>query len=160
MVYAFDVDGTLVKSFMRDAGGGAIQEYDLVEALPGRKEKIAGLMLRPATAGFALVTNQGGVAFGFQTEAQVYRKLGLVLAEFRFFHGARVSVHVALNHPNAKNPGYRYDDPRRKPGPGMLQEVKVEHATEDLIYIGDMDSDRLAAKAAGVEYIDQKEFFS
>jgi D-glycero-D-manno-heptose 1,7-bisphosphate phosphatase len=161
MLYCFDVDGTLVKSFMRDDDGGASRAYDLVEVLPGRRDKIERLAARPGTR-FALVTNQAGVAFAYQSTGQVWRKLGAVLAAFEHFHRRPISVHVSFEHPNAKLLEYRADTGYRKPGPGMIIEAMDRHRSDQATtwMIGDMDSDQQAAAAAGVKYIDQEEFFN
>lgn len=163
MLYAFDIDGTLVRSFMRE--GGEAADYDKIEVLPGRREKIERLAAQPG-ARFALITNQGGVAFGYQLPAQVFRKIGLIAAEFRFFHGRPFSVHIAFHHPKATVKEWRCVEggdyaEYRKPGPGMLVEAIGRHKadTSTTWYVGDLDSDALAASRAGVRYIDAEEFF-
>jgi hypothetical protein len=45
----------------------------------------------------------------------------------------------------------------RKPQPGMLiaaRGVGLEYTSDTMIYVGDMESDALAAQAAGAEYLD------
>lgn len=204
MLYCLDIDGTLIRSFMREqgetrdfehvcprcgevgtlelredsewhcercpwAGDENAAVYDRVEVLPGRHRKLSTLALGPITPGvsapknprFALVTNQGGVAFGYQTVEQVYAKIGRVLAAFSFFDGCPVSVHVAFNHPKATVEQYRRDDRIRKPGPGMLLQAMRRHRMDAVttVMVGDMHSDRHAAGAAGVRYYDAEEFF-
>jgi HAD superfamily hydrolase (TIGR01662 family) len=175
MLYLFDIDGTLIRSFMREGGGGASQAYDLVEVLPGRRERIEALRGRGHHV--ALVTNQGGVAFGYQTLDQVLDKMGRVLvalglsdepAGFPFCIGSSADIrprllYMSLGHPNARIPLWRnvgYDD-WRKPGGGMLRKAMADHAhPPDLtVFVGDMDSDRLAAEHAGVPYSDAESFF-
>jgi phosphoglycolate phosphatase-like HAD superfamily hydrolase len=59
----------------------------------------------------------------------------------------------------------RYNDPtevqRRKPSPTMLYEAMRIHeaAPAETVFVGDMNSDRDAAVAAGVAYFDAEEFF-
>lgn len=163
MLYAFDVDGTLVRGFLRD--DGTVAPYEQVEVLPGRLGRIEELTLNPG-ARFALVTNQAGVAFGYQTVEQVYAKLGAVVAAFDLFRTRPFSVHVAFHHPKAKIAKWWCAEgsemfERRKPGPGMLLEAMGRHKadTETTWFVGDMGSDEVAAWHAGVRYIDAEEFF-
>src|SRR3954463_8827137 len=122
MLYLFDVDGTLIRSFMRE---GARDHYDAIEVLPGAREKLDEL--RAAGNDVALVTNQGGIAFGYQTSEQINRKIYGVLAELGFppdrvadrlkgnayvaasrpneFCAAKPPcAYVPLHHPQAKDP--------------------------------------------------------
>jgi histidinol phosphatase-like enzyme len=191
VLYAFDVDGTLVKPFIRDepcerchgkrrvpivdnwerlqTGGSSdapcpdcVARYDTVELLPGRAGALWRLTEDPV-ARFALVTNQAGVAFGYQTMAQVGEKLARVALACEFFYARPFSIHIAVGHPKAKIIEYR--DPllvaRRKPAPTMLEEAIARHGVtaDGTVFVGDMDSDRECAAAAGVEYVDASEFF-
>lgn len=205
-LFLFDIDGTVVRSFMREGKGGAratAGDYDTVEVLPGRRELLD--RLRADGHRLALVTNQGGVAFGYQTVPQVLVKLGRVLGELGFdpypvplareshydavvpailgrFADPRATfvacfvpeergkvtspphAYVSMGHPNAKVSDWR--DPEgfdwRKPGGGMIRQALADYgsAPEHATMVGDMDSDRLAAEAAGVAYIDAAEFFA
>lgn len=157
MLYLFDIDGTLIRSFMRE--GGKVEDYDKVELLPGRLPKLASL--ERLESRFGLVTNQAGVAMGYQTEEQVYAKLGHVLAAVQFFGRYPTSVHCCVDHPKAKLARYRRDLGFRKPDPGMiLQARRLHHApAEATLFVGDMDTDEQAAKSAGVNYFSAEEFF-
>lgn len=192
MLYALDIDGTLIRSFMRDekcvrCGGkrrvlaaslaegvkpvesdyvscpDCVENYDRVELLPGRAGRLWHLAKEDAHARFALVTNQAGVAFGYQTKEQVGEKLARVTVACAFFYGRPFSVHVAFGHPKAKVREYR--DPekvaRRKPAPNMLYEAMESHGvgTPQTLYIGDLPTDMECAAAAGVTYIDAGAFF-
>lgn len=164
-LYIFDVDGTLVRSFMRERSGSrldgsAADVYDRVEALPGRLEKISSLASRGSS--FALATNQAGAALGYQTFPQVREKMGRVAAEFSHFFGRPYSVHIAWVHPRAEAPFLEVEPFMRKPGPGLLFEALAAHRKlpSEAVFVGDMDTDREAALAAHVPYIDQEEFFA
>jgi D-glycero-D-manno-heptose 1,7-bisphosphate phosphatase len=160
MLYLFDVDGTLIRSFMRE--GDAEHDYDDVEMLEGRWDVLLAVAKQEGSR-FGLVTNQAGVAMGYQTPEQVRAKLGRVLTELHFFFARPFSVHCCMHHPKAKLADWHQDPcPRRKPGPGMIFEAMEAHGvfTTETFYIGDMDSDREAAAAAGVRYIDEASFFS
>lgn len=158
-LYCFDVDGTLVRSFMREGKGEFT--YADVEPLPNRLKVLQGLA-GSMHSRFALVTNQGGVAFGYQTEQEVYAKMADVLAEFDLFWSRPFSVHICFNHPKAQIDQYRCDDPRRKPGPGMLIEAFAAHrvAHAHTVFIGDMESDKEAAVKAGVQFEWAEDFFA
>jgi histidinol phosphatase-like enzyme len=192
MLYCFDIDGTLIKSFMRDGPEKCpscgcpryvqhwdncpirtsgveefygVDDYARIEVLPGRIEKITVLAAQPR-ARFALVTNQGGVAFGYQTVEQAWRKVGGVVAAFSGFLTRPVTLHVAMGHPKATIDPYRHvhelTPDYRKPGGGMIIEAIERHRadTSSAVFVGDMDSDELAALAAGVPYYDAEEFFN
>jgi len=170
MLYLMDIDGTVVRSFMRESGGGAAQEYDLVEVLPGRRAALDQLSADGHAV--ALVTNQGGVAFGYQTQDQVIAKmmriceaLGLPVSEAKW--GADnlgpASVYVSFGHPQARVAEWRTDpdDDWRKPGGGMIVEAIRDYRVDKgrTVFVGDRASDEQAAVAAGVVYIDAVEFF-
>jgi HAD superfamily hydrolase (TIGR01662 family) len=173
MLYMFDIDGTLIRSFMCEGGGGQSQDYDLVEFLPKRLAKLSTLARDPNSA-FALITNQAGVAFGYQTKEQVLSRLFVILRELDFL--GCVSVHVSYFHPKATVTQFkgieRYEGiaqshgadahDRRKPGAGMLFEALDKHEvwSHDAVFVGDMDTDRQAALVAGVKYVDAQEFFA
>lgn len=184
----FDLDGTLIRSFMREGGGGASQDYDLVEAMPGALERVD--RLHEDGTHVAFVTNQGGVAFGYQTVEQVMAKMACVCGLFGLpynggwacvgvglavtFDGLPISyeqaleacppgVYVSLGHPNAKVERYRVDSGWRKPGGDMIGQAMADYEVHEpslVLFVGDMETDRQAAEAAGVEYADAGEYFA
>jgi D-glycero-D-manno-heptose 1,7-bisphosphate phosphatase len=159
MLYCFDLDGTLIRSFLRE--GDKAHDYDDVEILDGRAARINGLIARDPAVRFALITNQAGVAMGYQTEQQVWAKMTRVLVELGLLRQP-TTVHVAFNHPEAKLDQYRADDGMRKPGPGMILMAKRAHGagSVETLFVGDMESDHQAALAARVPYMDAEEFFT
>jgi histidinol phosphatase-like enzyme len=146
--------------------------YDDVEVLPKRRDKIRELAENP-DAKFAIATNQAGPQLGFQTFAQVYAKMGRVLAEFEHFHGRPVSVHMSMSHEKAKDPEARTPEAlhRRKPNPGMLEDAMAAHfdragaadwrkwSRANTCFVGDLATDGLAAERAGVAFYFADEFF-
>lgn len=165
-LYCFDIDGTLIRSFMREnmprpGTDEARSEYDRVEALMGRLTVLYELALTRKR--FALVTNQGGVAMGYQTVRQVERKLSRVVRTMAFFYSRPFSVHCAYGHPDAKDPRLATPEEvcKRKPSPWMLEQAIEAHGVElaRTLYVGDLDSDRMCAENAGVAYRDADEFF-
>lgn len=167
MLYMMDVDGTLIKSFYD--GTRRALPYDNVELLPSRKEQIRRLVRNDPHSSFAVITNQGGVAFGYNTLDEVEHKLAVLVYMFDFFYSRPFSVHYCCTHPEAPeqlngepNP-WRKEDPRRKPGCGMLDEAMMAHRIVErtnAIYIGDLPSDQSAAAAAGVAYMEAEAFFA
>ena len=99
-----------------------------------------------------VVTNQSGVARGLYPEAQVgalHRWMAARLAEA----GARVDAwEHCPHHPDAPLAAFRRDCRRRKPAPGMVEDLlrawPVERAGSFLV--GDKPSDLAAAAAAGL----------
>lgn len=190
---ALDIDGTVIRSFMRE--GGKRADYDIVELLPW----CAAGTPWPVPSGWqegegfqvVLVTNQGGVAHGYQTVAQVCSKIMRTfdalfggrdmlwandcircgparddLLDWRglpFGGVRRPRAYVAFGLKDARLPRFKIDadDPWRKPGPGMLRAALRDYdvSAEDALFVGDMDSDRGAAEAAGVPYMDAADFF-
>jgi D-glycero-D-manno-heptose 1,7-bisphosphate phosphatase len=115
--------------------------------LPGRKEKIKEYKDK----GYKIiaVSNQGGVALGHTTHAKVKEllsdldhKMGYVFDEMLY------APHMG-------------DHPMRKPNPGMILHAAEKHGIDlsKSIMVGDMDSDREAAKRAGVAYHHADDFF-
>lgn len=165
MIIGFDFDGTLVESWT-------------ASPLPGVRERLAAL---PRDARTFIATNQAGPVFRavtgqtkYPTCADVAQRIIAGLAALGWRPGA---LFIAL-HPG-KEPDYTWrlaaqealptlygmlrhvtyvsvsavaND--RKPNPGMLLDAAAHFAgaPPDLCYIGDMDTDRQAAVAAGCSY--------
>jgi D-glycero-D-manno-heptose 1,7-bisphosphate phosphatase len=146
----FDKDGTLIASH-GNRPANAIAEQEL---LPGVAEMCAALRAEGHT--LAIASNQGGVAFGFITASQAY---GLVAHAARLI-GAR-DFAVCPHHPQGKLEAYAIECECRKPKPGMLLSLmeRLGYSADDTIYIGDQESDRQAAREAGVEFIHANDFF-
>lgn len=139
-----DRDGVLLED------SGYPHDPDAVRWIAGAPEAVARLNHQ----GFLVfvVTNQSGVARGFYPEAQVHvlhRWMTARLAEA----GARIDAFEHCpHHPEAALPAYRRACRRRKPAPGMIEDLlrawPVERAGSFLI--GDKATDLAAAKAAGL----------
>lgn len=157
-LYMLDVDGTLIESFLRK--GAPREDYDRVEVLPGRQSWVNQMVDSHRDVGFALISNQGGVAMGYQTEDQVCNKMARVVVELALWR-CPLTVHVAYEHPNATIEKYRGSNGMRKPGPGMLLEALKAHGVgkQDALFVGDMETDEQAALTAQVPYRRAEEFF-
>ena len=100
-----------------------------------------------------LLTNQAGVARGFYPEDQVHALHRWMSARLAEAAGARIDAFEHCpHHPDALLPAYRRDCRRRKPAPGMIEDLlrawPVERAGSFLV--GDKPSDLAAAAAASL----------
>lgn len=143
----FDRDGTL----NRDAG--YTHRIEDLEWMPGAREAIA----EANEAGFYVfvVTNQAGVARGFYDEAAIlafHRAMQEQLAEI----GGHIdALEWCPHHVDATVEAYRKHCDRRKPGPGMIDDLlkawPVDRARS--LLIGDTEADMQAAAAAGIRAV-------
>ncbi|HYF13581.1 MAG TPA: HAD-IIIA family hydrolase [Phycisphaerales bacterium] len=145
-----DRDGTVIREVHH------IARPEQVEILPGAAAAIARLR----AAGFAcvVVSNQSGVGRGLLTEAdmravqrEVDRRLALDGAVLDGGYFCTVAPPPGADQsPDRRT---RIDHPDRKPGPGMLlraaRELSLDIGTSWMV--GDMVSDILAGKNAGVQ---------
>lgn len=150
----FDVDRTLVttksgKTFRESAADW--------QFLPGRREKLQEL--RRAGVRVAVATNRGGVAFGFLSQKDMFNELSRMMCELSIPAGG---LYVCYTHPQAKLEQFRFEDIRRKPGPGMLQEAMQDFETSSAttLMVGDRPEDEQAARAAGCDFMWADEFFT
>lgn len=161
MLYLFDLDGTLISSYM-DAPG---RKYDNWHVLPGRVERLAELRARGDT--IAIVTNQGAVAFGYVDEQHAWfkiheaaRQCGLYPDETRTY---------ACFHDVRGKPPYndRHQAARRKPSGQMIREAMADHGLSadnpqerlQVLFVGDRGEDQEAARRAGVRFQWTRDFF-
>ena len=140
-----DRDDTLIHR----AGGlptGDLGDPADMEILPGVHEGLH--LLKHAGYALIVVTNQGGVARGAYTLADVDRvhhalnlALDHVIDDFR----------ACPYHPNGSVPEFAQEHPWRKPAPGMLLDAAAAHRLDlpRSWMIGDAERDVLAGKAAG-----------
>jgi D-glycero-D-manno-heptose 1,7-bisphosphate phosphatase len=159
MLYLFDLDKTLIRSYMDDPPQE--RNFMAVEVLPGRKEKLAEILAGGNK--IAIITNQGGVGLGYHLESEFWQKAGSVLAALGL--PVNTLVLVCFAHKGSKREEYRTpaELKRRKPAPGMILEAithnRVHAGTFGTIMIGDSAEDRNAAAAAGVQFAWAGDFF-
>lgn len=171
MLYIFDLDSTLVKTYTP-------------HPLPGTTTRLMAL----AREGHALAvaTNQAGVAFRAQTQEEKYptaaemgQHLDEIAAHFPPLQSSPWFVAIHSEHLELDAEAYaaldaeirranRHLDLRvgtgpdwRKPQPGMLRAACEAHAIApaDAVFVGDMETDQAAAAAAGIHFIYAAEFF-
>lgn len=150
----FDLDGTLIEGYMERED----KNFAQVVVLPGRHEHLARLLA--ACIRIAIATNQAGVAFGFVSEAEVEQKLAEALDALGL--SADTPVAVCYNHPKARVARYKRDDPRRKPGGGMIKELVAAAGVElsKVLFVGDRPEDEQAANVAGVSFRWANDYFA
>ncbi len=136
----FDVDGTL--SPRRLTSTAAFERT----FLPGVVTKLA--ILKKQGAILALATNQGGA----ERERPIRLSTGDVLAHLRWLQ-QRLGID-AIRFATTKR--------RKKPKPTMLNELMCQFnaAPQETLFVGDEESDRLAARAAGIQFVCAGEFFA
>ncbi len=161
-LYIFDKDGTLVK-------GAGLQDKRIRNPLnpaeqvlrPHVFETLAQLRSQGHT--LAIASNMSMVANGLITPQQAealmidcVMKVGGVNAWRYCGFSPRAKKHLD----GQPNPFAR-DDECRKPHTGMIEELMhtLGFSKEDTIMVGNAKSDEQAAQAAGVRFINAKEFF-
>ena len=150
ILYIFDKDWTIVQPRQ----GKFINTIEDQVLMPGVAEKIADL--KAAGHKIAIASNQGGVAFGFMTypeaHAILYHAADLINADLYTF---------CPFHPEGTIERWKSNTLDRKPGPGMLSELMglLDFKPDDVVFVGDMETDQQAAEAAGVEFVWAEKFF-
>jgi D-glycero-D-manno-heptose 1,7-bisphosphate phosphatase len=153
MLIIFDKDGTLVA----DVDGRPPNTISEQKLLPGVAEKCAELRAQGHI--LAVASNQGGVAYGFMTDAQ---------AQAIVRHAAELIEAKIWNycphHPKGTVPEFSYECKCRKPKPQMIYDIitvarNLGVDTSEVVYVGDWGTDEQAAEAAGVRFEWASKFF-
>lgn len=142
-----DRDGTL----NRDAG--YTHRVEDLDWMPGAREAIA----HANAAGYYVfvVTNQAGVARGLYDEAAV-TAFHAAMQEQLAAIGAHIdAIEWCPHHVDGTVAAYRKACDRRKPGPGMINDLLAAWpvARASSLMIGDSDADMAAAAAAGIRAV-------
>ncbi len=154
-LYIFDVDKTLVGPL-----DGFAKTLDDQQPLPGVVEKLAELRAQGHT--LTAATQKGGVAWGIMTIAEANAFTKDALDKVGGMDSWRTCYHDPRASRKFPDSTLSQDHPWRKPNPGMLISLMKElgFSPEQTIFVGDMETDRQAAQAAGVRFIWAKDFFS
>ena len=149
-----DRDDTLIVNraiTARTAHPGSLYDPELVRLMPGAATACRALK----GAGYALVvvTNQGAVARGQCTIAQVEQTNTRMCEIVRAETGVDLdAVYYCPYHPKGTVAPWNTEHPERKPAPGMLlramRELEIDAARSWMI--GDAERDIQAAIAAGI----------
>lgn len=164
--YFFDADTTLVKAFTG------------TDLLPNRAEKLRQLVADGCK--IAIATNQGGAALHSANRRGRYPSVKKVRARFEIILQnvceatglEAVQIAIAYGYPDRRTgkpleaifkPVELFNESNclnwRKPNSGMLDFLAGDTPRDQIAYIGDRNSDRGAAEAAGVTYYDAEDFF-
>ena len=151
-VVIFDLDGTLTAT--RSGAEFAKDELDR-KPLPGRIDKCRELFEQGIAK--AIATNQGGCAYGYLDPERL--KQCIQNQTYQWFGIERVEL--CPHHPKGTVPELAQECDRRKPAPGMLLDLMQWYraAPSEVLYVGDMESDRQAAEAAGCAFAWASDFF-
>ena len=151
-ILLLDRDGTLNHSL----GARPPQHPEEIKLLPG----VASRLHEYAAMGWRIViiTNQGGIAFGYQTEEQAYATHQALLDALPVEADAS---YLCPHHPQGTDPRYAMPCANRKPAPGAILDAleRFGARAEDCLLVGDMDTDQQAAEAAGVPFCWAPSFF-
>jgi len=159
----FDLDGTLVEptSTINDpmASRGFPLDPQDYYLIPGIKERLNRLQIP-----FAIASNQTGVQKGLRPIGEAVRAMMFVQEKlvpdclFAIFAASEDFGVVVENWATASSHrmvlGY---GKMNKPNPGMLYYC-MEELGQNLLYVGNKDTDCTAAELAGCQYMDVKEF--
>lgn len=154
-LYIFDKDGTLCESVVGKNGKShapnRLEEQTYYADVDARCAA-----LRASGHVLAVASNQGGVAFGI-FPAHEAEQLVSAAAE----HIQAQAYRVCFHHPKGRVSPYNTEHPNRKPLPGMIIELMEElgFTPEQTTMIGDWETDREAAEAAGCAFAYANEFF-
>lgn len=99
-----------------------------------------------------VITNQAGIGRGYYTEADFHRLTQWMTEQFAAQGIHLTDVEYCPDHPQHGIGPYRRENPRRKPGGGMILDAAARHDLDPArsVMIGDRASDMQAAVAAGV----------
>lgn len=155
-----DLDCTLIKTY----SGNTFPKdrYDM-EPIQGVFEAIKRMHESSPLSHIFIVSNQGGVSLGYQTDEDVKYRIERTIRELSAFVNDD-SIHYDYRYATSNDPA----DPMRKPNPGMLTDLMpfMEDALARSLMAGDAsgkpgqrsDSDRLTAENCGIDYLDVEDF--
>lgn len=144
MLYIFDKDNTLVYGYP-GRPANSVEEQHL---LPNVELKCA--RLRAEGHALAIASNQGGIASGYVSEAAV---IGMLL---------NTAVLIgAITFRYCPHSSQVEECDCRKPRPGMLLKImaQLRFRPQETVFVGDAETDRAAAEAAGIGFVWAGEFF-
>ena len=153
-LYIFDKDGTLVGGVNGRPANKPDEQFPLDHVVA----KIAAL--RAAGHEVAIASNQGGASWGFINAMQADE----LVKDAAIKCGVPPENTVCCCYePRGKFAHlYAHEAKRRKPEPGMLNELMSDlgFSRHDTIMVGDRESDKRAADLAGVRFVWAKDFFA
>ena len=115
----------------------------------------------------SIITNQGGVAFGYKTEKEFDNELSAAFAMIDEQAGTRIDITVGVCYsmPNATVPKYKLQSLCRKPKAGLVVLQEIDYATKGFsidyansLFVGDRPEDYACALNAGIKFCDANAF--
>jgi D-glycero-D-manno-heptose 1,7-bisphosphate phosphatase len=148
----FDADGTL--RWTTRAGQRCPHRPDEWRLMPNVRDTLRGMRWGPGGRALAVASNQNDVAEGLLSAGMARRLLEATLAEAIGCVPAGTAIELCAC---ALWSGCAC----RKPAPGLLLRAMArQHATADeTLFVGDLDTDREAARRAGVRFAWAAAFF-
>ncbi len=143
-----DRDNTLIHN---DGDLGDPEQVRLIQGAASAIASLRGLGYR-----IVVVTNQGGVARGKFTEADVERVHARIVELVKAASNTHIDrFYFCPHHPEAVEEKYRSDHPWRKPQPGMLKQAAIDLKLDlaSSWMVGDAMRDIAAGQAAGTRTI-------
>jgi D-glycero-D-manno-heptose 1,7-bisphosphate phosphatase len=152
-LYIFDADGTLRRTTVEGLPCPNLPgEWELI---PGVRERLGRIDWSEGGARFGVATNQGGVGLGYLSLAAAQSLLEeMVIEAFGVRAPPPGSIEIC---PHAPHLGCSC----RKPNPEMLIRLMQRFGArpDETLFVGDMDKDEGAARAAGTRFKWADEFF-
>lgn len=152
-VLVFDADGTL--RWTTVAGQPCPNRAGEWRLMPNVRETLRAIDWGERGHRLGIASNQNGVALGHLSEPMARRLLRDTVEAALGFVPATAAIEMCTCAPTA-------DCSCRKPRPGLLLRVleRFSAAPREALYVGDLDIDREAARAAGVPFEWAGEFFA
>ena len=150
-LYIFDADGTLRRTTVE--GLPCPNRPGEWELIPGVRERLAEIDWSQAR--FGVASNQGGVGLGYLSLTAAWQLLeAMVVEAFNLREPPPGSIEIC---PHAPHLGCSC----RKPNPEMLIRLMQRFGArpDETLFVGDMDKDEGAARAAGTRFKWADEFF-
>ena len=131
---------------------GYVHDPAALEWIAGAPEAVAAMTR--AGLKVIVVTNQSGIGRGYFDEPAMDRFHAAMQAALARVGGRIDAFYFAPHHRDATTDAYRVaDHPDRKPNPGMILRGLADFGLrpDEVVLIGDKDTDVEAARRAGVE---------
>lgn len=160
-LFVFDVDSTLRECTVE--GQYVPNKPDEWRVMANVKNTLNKYTWGPRGKLFSIISNQGGIAHGFCTELDTRSMLSALIHELLWGSEIYGDVLNSMRYCPHRTDAQCYC---RKPSPYMLLEV-VEYyyniaplKLSEVLYVGDMDSDKECAERAQVDFCFAEYFFA
>jgi HAD superfamily hydrolase (TIGR01662 family) len=149
----FDADGTLRRCLIPGQPcPNKPSEWELLDNVRERLAEFTWGRPQPGVTAYGIASNQAGIAWGFIDYKTAYKLLcGTFEAAFGFVPAIN-TIQICE---------HKGECECRKPEPGMLFGIMDtwDVETHRALFVGDMESDKQAARNAGCDFVWAKDFF-